>query len=77
MMHWGEYGWGMGGGLGWLFMILFWLLAVLGIVYLFKMITGGAKNAGREEMPLDILKKRYVKGEISKAEFQEKKKDIE
>jgi len=38
-MHW-DYGWGMGFGFGWLFMILFWVLLILGIVYLVKVIAG-------------------------------------
>jgi putative membrane protein len=74
-MQWGDYGWGMGFGWGWLFMILFWILIILGIVYLVKLIAGGEKRT-TGETALDILKKRYVKGEISKEEFEEKKKDL-
>ncbi|PIV40108.1 MAG: electron transporter RnfE [Nitrospirae bacterium CG02_land_8_20_14_3_00_44_33] len=75
MMQWGNYGWGMGSGLGWLFMVLFWILIILGIVYLVKLIAGGEKRT-TGETALDILKKRYAKGEISKEEFEEKKKDL-
>ncbi len=74
MMHW-DYGSGM--GFGWMFMVLFWALVVLGIAYLLKLISGGDRKSERnEETGLDVLKKRYAKGEIGKEEFEEKKKDI-
>ncbi len=72
-MHEG-FGLGMG-GFGGLFMIAFWVLVIIGIVFLIKLIMGGTKKEGNET-PLDILKKRYAKGDINKEEFEEKKKHI-
>ena len=75
MMH-DYYGWGMGYGFGWVFTILFWVLIILGVVYLVKVIAAGSKSDGKGETALDILNKRYARGEITKEEFERMKGDI-
>lgn len=79
MMHWfGDYGYGMGHGYGWFFMILFWIGIILLILYFVRTLsrtnTDQTQTPGKP--PLDILKERYARGEISKDEFDRMKKDI-
>ena len=80
-MHWGNYGYGMGYGwgmgFGWVFMIIFLVLIILCAVYLVKVIFGTPKGEEKEETPLQILKKRYARGEITKDEYDGVKKDLE
>ncbi|MHB8907552.1 MAG: SHOCT domain-containing protein [Syntrophales bacterium] len=83
-MYWGNYGhdgmgygWGMGTGLGWLFMILFLILLILFAVYLIKLIVGTAKRGDKEGNPVQILKTRYARGEITREQYDGMKKDLE
>ncbi len=74
MDYWGGFGWGWM-FFGWIFMILFWAAIVLLIIWLYKQVKG-TKDVTQVESALEILKKRYAKGEIDKKEFEEKKKDL-
>jgi putative membrane protein len=73
--------WTMDGGMGiWmLFNMIFWILVIIGIVLLAVWISrmaGRGERSKIDESALDILKKRYARGEISKEKYEEKKRDI-
>jgi putative membrane protein len=81
MMGPGMMGWGYGmGWFGWIFMIVFWIAVIGGVVLLVRWIglpTDKGRGPQSQESALDILKKRYAKGEISKEEYERIKKDIQ
>ncbi|PWB56478.1 MAG: hypothetical protein C3F06_01240 [Candidatus Methanoperedenaceae archaeon] len=62
----------MGGGY-WILGLIFWVLVIIGLALLIKYLWEGKRG---EESALEILKKKYARGEISKEEFEEKKKDL-
>lgn len=70
------YGYGMMGGGYWILGLIFWILVIIGIVLLIKYLWEGRGANRAEETALEILKKKYAMGEISKEEFEEKKKDL-
>ncbi len=70
-----SYGYGMMGGI-WILGLIFWILVIVGLVLLIKYLWEGGGAKRTEESALEILKKRYARGEISKEEFEERKKDL-
>jgi putative membrane protein len=72
-------GWGMG-WFGGIFMMIFWVLVLVGLFFLIKWLiqtTNRSKSdASSSNNALDILKERFARGEIDAAEFEEKKKVI-
>jgi len=79
---WGDYSMGPGmmwgwWGMGWIFMIIFWGILVVGLIFLIRYLVGTTKASKGEESALDILKKRYARGEVNKEEFEQKKKDLQ
>ena len=82
-------GWGMGPGMmggwgmGWfgmIFMAAFWILIIVGLVFLIRWLiqtTSAGKETGLGgSKALDILKERYARGEMEKDEFDAKRRDL-
>jgi len=62
--------------------LLFWILIILAILILIVVISksrrsGMAGSSPGHETPLDILKKRYARGELTKEEFERMKEDLQ
>ncbi len=75
MMGW-TMGWGM--GVGWIIMIAFWALVLFGIVALVKWLLGQGQPGNRpSESAVEILRKRYARGEINEEDFRRMKENIE
>ncbi|MFQ5829882.1 MAG: SHOCT domain-containing protein [Candidatus Methylomirabilia bacterium] len=69
--------WGGFGLFGWLLMLLFWVLIILGVVLLVRWLVEQTRpRRAVEESALEILKKRYARGEVEKQEFETKKRDL-
>ena len=73
--------WDMPLGMGWwwlfggVWMLIFWGGLIALIVWGITKLTGRGGTATKHN-PLDVVKERYAKGDISKEEFEQIKKDI-
>ncbi|MCC6178473.1 MAG: SHOCT domain-containing protein [Chloroflexi bacterium] len=79
-MMWGSGysngpGWGLWMVLGWLSMVAFWGAVILGLVLLVRSLTG--KSTRTEDSALDILRRRYAVGEITREQFESMRADLE
>ncbi len=77
----GGLGFGMF-GIGALIMLAFWVLIIGGAIWLIQSLARGGSaglSAPSRETPLDTLrvKARYAKGEITKEQFEEMKRNLE
>jgi putative membrane protein len=73
----GGFGW-WGMGFGVVFMLLFWLLIILGIVALIRWLQSQSSSdrGARSKTSLEIIQERYARGEIDKEEYEQKKRDL-
>jgi len=69
----------MGGGMG-IIMFLFWIL-IIGALVLFisamvNGVNGSRQNRNEVNEPLNILKQRYARGEIDKADYEKMRREL-
>jgi len=73
----GMMGWGIFGIIGMIMMFIFWALVIVGLVFFVRWLYHTSRGTvHRSDTPLEILKKRYARGEIDKKEFEEKSRDL-
>ncbi|HHO69072.1 MAG TPA: SHOCT domain-containing protein [Gammaproteobacteria bacterium] len=64
---------------GGIYMWLFWIVLIVVIVAVVRAMAGGdgASGASQRETPLEILEKRYARGEIDEAEYERRRRELE
>jgi putative membrane protein len=89
LARWGnDQGWHMGpgimgalgmGGFGRIFMIVFWVLFLVGLVFFIKWLigsTGSGQAIVGSSRAHEILRERYARGEIDQVEFEAMKMNL-
>ncbi len=77
----GNGGWMMGGWggtmgvAGWLMMALFWIGLILLIVWVVRSVIAASQTSGSSTARA-ILDQRYARGELTRKEYEQVKKDI-
>lgn len=77
--RWGGWMWGAGMWLGGLVMLTFWGALIVGAVLVVRLLGGlhGGDERGASTVPLEILKRRYANGEITREQYDQMRKDLE
>jgi putative membrane protein len=71
-----SFGW-LGMGMGLLMHFEFTALVIMAVIWMFKAIFQGNLRTSNQTGAIEILKKRYAKGEINGEEYQRMKKELE
>ncbi len=84
---WQSGGWGMMGpymmgGFGWMWLMPVFSIVVLGLIIwaivaaVRSSTASRVRDSAKTDSALEVLKMRYARGEISKEEYEEKKRDL-
>ena len=65
--------WGFG-GIGFLWMVLFWIAAILLVVWAVRGID--ERGSGSRGRALDILEERFARGEVDAEEFTARRREL-
>ena len=76
MWRGGGWTWGFGMWLGGLAMLVFWGALIVGAILVVRLV-GGVPGRDVRTSPLDILKRRYASGEITREQYEQMRKDLE
>ena len=76
MWRGGGWTWGVGMWLGGLAMFVFWGALIIGAILGVRLV-GGIPGHEVRPFPLDILKRRYASGEITREQYEQMRKDLE
>ncbi len=74
--------WGWSTGMGWwmlfgvLWMLVFWGGIIALIVWGVRKLGGRSSGNGERRSALDIARERYARGEITKEQFEQLKRDL-
>jgi len=71
-----HHGMMVGGGMGFL-MMLFWAVVLIALVLLISAVFAGRRPSSHTESALEILQKRYARGEIDKDRFDAMRRDLQ
>lgn len=74
-----DWHFGRGGAGMMLIMLLSWALVVVAIIYLVRWVGGLGRwpsRPGPEETALEILQKRYARGELSREQYEQMRQDL-
>lgn len=67
---------GMGFGFGGIGMIIFWIVILAALVYFIKYLVTQDRHHESDSGAMEILKKRFASGEISKDEFNQLRHEL-
>jgi putative membrane protein len=73
-MGWMMNGWGM--GFGFIFWLVILAVIIAGIVWFVRAQPYSQRSQERRSTGLDVLEERYARGDITREEYLQKKRDV-